>query len=84
MYIFASQDFSFCFGNVGTQRLPSRLLGLETAQTTHAGSADRRKGRQIYQSPMWGCAYKMLVINHAVLCEFKHLNRINITIFKSL
>lgn len=50
MYIFASQDFSFCFGNVGTQRLPSRLLGLETAQTTHAGSADRRKGRQIYQS----------------------------------
>lgn len=34
--------------------------------------------------PHVGCAHKMLVINHAVLCEFKHLNRINITIFKLL
>lgn len=53
-----------------------------TPEVLIAGKAD--KFIKARACPMWGCAYKMLVINHAVLCEFKHLNRINITIFKSL
>lgn len=71
MYIFASQDFSFCFGNVGTKITIVPLLGLESAGDSRrkCWSQERQTNLSNMQAFVGVRLHKMLVINHAVLCS---------------